>query len=161
MKKEKFWVYLDLNVYSRPFDDQTQEKIYKETEAIAVIWDYVKIGVIQLVSSDILIFEVNNILSESKSSKVIAYIKLRSKHVEQSEQIKKMAEAIHDNCKIKPRDALHLGSAVESEVDYFLTCDTRVSKKSTNRCVKRIAKKFCKPYVSVMNPTQFVKKYFS
>jgi hypothetical protein len=38
MATGKLVVDLDLNVYSRPFDDQTQEKIRRETEAINVIW---------------------------------------------------------------------------------------------------------------------------
>ena len=67
---ERLNVYLDLNVYSRPFDDQTKEKIRRETEAINVIWDQVKKGAIRLVSSDVLYLEVKKILSESKRAKV-------------------------------------------------------------------------------------------
>lgn len=65
MTAEKLVVYLDLNVYSRPFDDQTNEKIRRETEAINVLWDQAKKGLFHLVSSDILYLEVKRILSES------------------------------------------------------------------------------------------------
>lgn len=37
MTTKKLSLYLDLNVYSRPFDDQTQEKIRRETEAINLV----------------------------------------------------------------------------------------------------------------------------
>lgn len=161
MVTDKLVVYLDLNVYSRPFDDQTQEKIRHETEAINVILERAKQGVLHLVSSDILYLEVKRILSESKRTKVIGAIKLCVSHIEQNETIEQIAQAIVDNCAIKSRDALHLASAVFGEVGYCLTCDGRVARKSTNRCVKRIAKKFGKPYVSVMNPVQFVEKFFS
>ncbi len=76
MTAEKLVVYLDLNVYSRPFDDQTNEKIRRETEAINVLWDQAKKGLLHLVSSDILYLEVKRILSESKKAKVISHFKL-------------------------------------------------------------------------------------
>jgi predicted nucleic acid-binding protein len=154
-------VYLDLNVYSRPFDDQTQEKIRRETEAINIIWGEVRKGSLLLMSSDILFLEVKQILSESKRAKVISYIKLCESHITQNESIEQIAQAVTENCNIRARDALHLASAVFGEADYCLTCDSRVARKTTNRCVKRIARKFNKPYVSVMNPVQFVEKCFT
>jgi predicted nucleic acid-binding protein len=160
MAAEEFVVYLDLNVYSRPFDDQTKEKIRRETEAINVILEEAKKGSLHLTSSDILYLEVKRILSESKKAKVISCIKLCESHIAQNETIEQIAQVITKDCRIRARDALHLASAVFGEVDYCLTCDGRVAKKSTNRCVKRIAKKFSKPYVSVMNPVQFVEKFF-
>lgn len=158
---QRLTVYLDLNVYSRPFDDQTKEKIRRETEAINVIWDVVKKGEIRLISSDILYLEVKRILSESKRAKVTDYVKLCEVHIAQDEAVEKIAQAITKTCGIKSRDALHLASAVVAEADYCLTCDTQVAKKSTNRCVKRLAKKLGKPYVAIMDPVRFVKKFFS
>lgn len=160
MAHDKLVVYLDLNVYSRPFDDQTSEKIRRETEAINLLWEEVKHGALHLISSDVLFLEVRRIISESKRAKVIEFMKLCGSHVAQTEAIEQIAQAIAEDCAIKPRDALHLASAVFGEADYCLTCDGRVAKKSTNRCVKRIAKKFGKPYVAVMNPVQFVEKFF-
>jgi len=32
-------IYLDTNVYCRPFDNQSQKKISKETEAVSDIYD--------------------------------------------------------------------------------------------------------------------------
>jgi predicted nucleic acid-binding protein len=153
-------VYFDLNVYSRPFDDQTQAKIREETEAINIIWDQVSEGTISLVSSNILLVETKRILSTSKRVKVLGYIKLCKKHIDESGLIRQASQTIQEDCGIKPRDALHLASAIEAEVDYFITCDALVARKSTNRCVKRIAKKYGKSYVSVMDPIRFVRKHF-
>ena len=159
MPINKLIVYLELNVYSRPFDDQTKEKIRHETEAINAILEEAKKETLHLVSSDILFLEVKRILSESKRAKVVGAIKLCGAHIPQNETIEQMAQAIVDSCGIKSRDALHLASAVFGEADYCLTCDGRVARKSINRCVKRVAKKFGKPYVAVMNPVQFVEKF--
>jgi len=112
MIAEKLIVYLDLNVYSRPFDDQAKEKIRRETEAINVLWEEVKKGSLHLVSSDVLYLEVKRILSESKRAKVIDHVKLCESHVAQNETIEQIANSIARNCGIRARDALHLASAV-------------------------------------------------
>lgn len=63
-------VYLDTNVYARPFDDQTQAMIQKEANAFQAIITAVKAGSLRLLSSDILAFEVAQILSEDKRTKI-------------------------------------------------------------------------------------------
>lgn len=54
-------IYLDTNVYSRPFDDQTQTEIQEEANAFLEIIGEVKTGKLILLGSDILDFEVHNI----------------------------------------------------------------------------------------------------
>ncbi|WP_256973432.1 hypothetical protein [Nostoc sp. T09] len=50
-------VYLDTSVYNRPFDDQTQPKIFLETQAIILILQMVEGRLIELVSSSVLEYE--------------------------------------------------------------------------------------------------------
>ncbi|WP_242045439.1 MULTISPECIES: hypothetical protein [unclassified Calothrix] len=50
-------VYLDTSVYNRPFDDQTQPKIFLETQAIILILQMVEARLIELVSSSVLDYE--------------------------------------------------------------------------------------------------------
>ncbi len=119
-----------------------------------------KKGTIQLVSSDVLFLEVNRILTPSKRARVIAYIKMCDKHVEQNEAVEKIAQEIQNQCRIKARDSLHVASAIIGEVDYCLTCDDRVARWKNNRCIKRITHKLGKLYVSVMNPIRFIQKHF-
>ena len=82
------------------------------------------------------------------------------KHVEQNEAVEKIAQEIQNQCRIKARDSLHVASAIIGEVDYCLTCDDRVARWKSNRCIKRITQKLGKPYVSVMNPIRFIQKHF-
>lgn len=63
-------IYLDTNVYSRPFDDQTRTDIQEETTAFLEIIAEVESGKLALLSSDILDFEVHNIVSEGKRVKI-------------------------------------------------------------------------------------------
>jgi hypothetical protein len=51
-------IYLDTCIYCRPFDDQFRDRIKKETEAFAKLLEIAEIGKITLVSSDILIDEL-------------------------------------------------------------------------------------------------------
>ena len=60
-------VYLDVCCWNRPFDDQTQEKIHLETEAILIIlssdrWE--------LIGSDIVDFEISKIPDKERKKKV-------------------------------------------------------------------------------------------
>lgn len=50
-------VYLDTSIYNRPFDDQTQPKIFLETQAIILILQMVEARLIELVSSSVLEYE--------------------------------------------------------------------------------------------------------
>ena len=47
-------VYLDTSIYNRPFDDQTQAKIFLETQAIVLILGMVENKLIELVNSSVL-----------------------------------------------------------------------------------------------------------
>jgi hypothetical protein len=42
-------VYLDTSVYNRPFDDQTQPKVFLETQAVILILQMVEAKLIELV----------------------------------------------------------------------------------------------------------------
>lgn len=50
-------VYLDTSIYNRPFDDQTQPKIYLSTQAVILIMQMVEAQLIELVNSSALEYE--------------------------------------------------------------------------------------------------------
>ncbi len=47
-------IYLDTCIYCRPFDDQSQDRIAKETEAFAKILKLAELGKVIIVGSDVL-----------------------------------------------------------------------------------------------------------
>jgi hypothetical protein len=47
-------IYLDTSAYNRPFDDQTQPKIFLESQAVIIILQMVETGMIELASSSVL-----------------------------------------------------------------------------------------------------------
>ena len=50
-------LYLDLNCFNRPFDDQTQERIARETAAVFAVLERVERGIDQLAWSAVLALE--------------------------------------------------------------------------------------------------------
>lgn len=151
-------IYLDTNAYSRPFDDQTQPDIQAEANAFLEIIVEVKAGKLALLGSDILDFEVQNILSEEKRAKIEDYLELCSEHTESSEEVLKLGQRIQNDCHIRARDALHIASAIIGQARYFLSCDKKVTEMKQTRCYRRLAKPYRKAYFSAMNPILFVEK---
>ena len=147
-------VYLDTNVYCRPFDDQEQIRIREETNAFEEILDGVKESRFSLCSSDILVYEISNILSSYKKTEVEKYLVFCEKRVEEDEEVKALAIFVRNQCRIKDRDALHLASAILGKVDYFLTCDDEVTKMGSIDCLEKIAGKYGESII-ILNPKDF------
>ena len=105
-------IYLDTNAYSRPFDDQTQADIQAEVNAFLDIIAEVKTGKLLLLGSDILDFEVHNVLKVEKRTKIKDYLSLCHQHVENSEDALNLGKQIQADCHIRTRDALHIASAI-------------------------------------------------
>ena len=117
----KLKIYFDTCVYCRPFDDQSQERIEKETEAFAKILKLAELGKATIVSSDVLIDELEEIVDPRKSVEVIEFMTICEEYVVLSEEIIKLARGIEDKCGITGADALHIASSAETK--YFITCD--------------------------------------
>lgn len=62
-------IYLDTNVYNRPFDDLSQERILEEAFAFIEIYSFVVRGTLKCISSDILKFEVHNTSDEVRRNR--------------------------------------------------------------------------------------------
>lgn len=151
-------VYLDTNVYCRPFDNQGQERIRVETEAFEEILSLVQEKEVILLSSDILIFEVKNVFDPPKRSKVEVYLELCRQHIDESEDIRQLATRIRDNCKIRGRDAIHIASAILGRAEYCLTCDDKVTVEDKKLCTEELSETSGKK-ILIMNPVDFVKRW--
>ena len=151
-------IYLDTNVYSRPFDDQTRSDIQEEANAFLRIISEVKANKLTLLCSDILTFEIQNILSEEKRTKIEDYLDLCVEHIESSDEVLNVGKRIQNDCPVRARDALHIASAILGQARYFLSCDRKVTQKKQGQCYRRVARLHRQEYFSVMNPILFVEK---
>ncbi|MEK6590982.1 MAG: PIN domain-containing protein [Nitrospinota bacterium] len=147
-------ICLDTNVYCRPFDDQSQKKIQEETDAFEEILEATKEGKLFLLSSDILVYEVSNILSFNIKTEVVKYLSLCKNRVEEGKDIKDLAIVIRDRCSIKDRDALHLASAIIGKADYFLTCDNKITARKGVKCVEKISEEYGNK-IRILSPVNF------
>jgi len=150
-------LYFDTNVLCRPFDDQTVRRIRRETEAFERILERIRAKEVAFITSDILVFEIQRIISPTKRAKVSIYLRLRQGYQAATTETLTIANEIIRNFKLSPRDALHAASALLGEAQYFLSCDDDVTKrfKAAPLSVNIQSEQRT---VEVMNPEDFIAK---
>ncbi|MUL38695.1 PIN domain-containing protein [Gloeocapsopsis dulcis] len=136
-------VYLNTSAYNRPFDDQTQPKIFLESQAVIIILQMIEVKELELVSSLVLEYENSRNPYPIKQEAMNRYLQLAGLRQEVDEAIRQRAENLEHNG-LKAIDALHIACAEAANSDYFITCDKRL----INRCSGLT--------MQVMNPVNFV-----
>ena len=121
-------IYLDMNIYNRPFDDQSQVRIRLETIATFSLLQRIKDGDFFLIWPFMLEFENSMNPYEDIGMEIEMVSCVAQETVEMDEVIFDMAKKFETNG-IRPRDALHLACALDARADYFLTCDDRLIKR--------------------------------
>ena len=136
-------LYFDTSAYNRPFDDQTQPKIFLESQAVAIILQMIEANTVELVSSSVLEYENSRNPSVIKQEAMNRYLQMFGQRQEVNAAIQHRSQQLEDNG-VKAVDALHVACAEAAGSDYFITCDKRL----INRCSALTMK--------VMNPVDFV-----
>ena len=140
-------VYLDMNIYNRPHDDQMQTRIKMETIAIFAILSSIRNGTLSLIWSFIVDYENNLNPDEAIRLEIEQLNELASRYVLATKPVRDRAK-FYESKGIKPRDALHVAAADVGGADYFLTCDDRLLKK---RYTLHLTLK-------MMNPIDFIRE---
>lgn len=135
-------VYLDTNVYNRPFDDQAQPRIWLETLAFAVILQMVDAGSVTLVSSSVLAYENSRNPFPARRRWVARCLTSAAFYQRVDGDIRARAEELEE-AGVRPLDALHLACAEAAASSVFLTCDDHLAKHY-------------KGELKLMNPVDFV-----
>jgi predicted nucleic acid-binding protein len=123
-------IYLDVCCLNRPFDDQRQDRIRLEAEAVLLILGRCEAGAWQWLSSSVVEEEVDNTPSRERRSRVRtmlsgahSVITLTAAAVTRAKELQAMG--------FRTYDALHLACAEQAMVDVFLTTDDRVRRIAT------------------------------
>ena len=140
-------IYLDVCCLNRPFDDQAQQRVHLEAEAILLILNNCQVGVWKLVTSNALDAEISltpnpTRLRQVKDLLSVAVIKVRMSDIlgQRIEKLTQLGFTFYDSA--------HIASAEGSESDVFLTTDDRLLRK---------AKQFADQLkVKVENPLQWL-----
>lgn len=138
-------IYLDNCCYNRPFDDQTQERIHLESEAILTILNMGLLNKVMIAGSEILELEIYRMPDENKKQKVLALYQSVALRIPYTEKIKNRSADILSISKIRTFDSLHIASAEEAGADVLLTTDDKLEKMAEKLTLK----------TRVINPLRF------
>jgi predicted nucleic acid-binding protein len=124
-------IYLDTCSIQRPLDSKTQLRITLEAEAVLGILSLVEANKAQLVSSEVLIFEINRNSSQIRRDYALEVVSKAKDFIAMNPNIEKRSREFVD-LGVHFLDAVHLASAENARVDYFCTCDDGFLKKTRN-----------------------------
>lgn len=139
-------LYLDMNIYNRPFDDQSQVRIRLEAISTYAILKTIKEKRFSLLWSFMLEFENSLNPYEDIRIEIEMAALLSAEHINMTDDILITAKSFESKG-IKPRDAMHVACAVKGKADYFLTCDDKLIRKS----------QLIKDKIIIMNPIDFIR----
>ena len=122
-------LYLDMNVYNRPFDDQSQMRIRLETVAITMIFTLIESGYFSARWSFVLEYENSRNPFPERRAYVRYLAQSCDSIVEPDEPIRELAKQLSERHKIRGQDALHLACAELSGCHYLITCDDRLIRQ--------------------------------
>ena len=135
-------LYLDNCCFNRPFDNQTQLRISLESQAKIEVQRMILDGVHTLVWSYMLEYENAQNPFDIRKDAIIKWKEISEIIVLENENILKTAEELL-KLGIKPKDAIHISCAAESNCDYFLTTDLGILKKNID-------------IIKIRNPIEFI-----
>jgi predicted nucleic acid-binding protein len=132
-------VYLDVCCLKRPFDDATAERVRREAEAVAAIFDAVRAGALTVVRSPAHDFENNRNPREDRRLATTLWLESATLRVSVTTTVAARAREL-TGAGFAPLDALHLACAEEAAARWFVTTDDRLLKRAgTERDRLRLA----------------------
>jgi predicted nucleic acid-binding protein len=137
-------IYLDICCFNRPYDDQSQNRIFIETEAKLFIQQRLKKNEIELVWSYILDYENSANPDIDISSSIEKWENLAKFKIEESDFIIKFAKKLYEKG-FGIKDSLHIACAVDAKSDFFITVDKGILNK----------RKFV-DNIRIVSPTEFI-----
>ena len=135
-------LYLDTCCVNRPFDDQSQERVRVESEAILSIIQRIQSGSDQWIGSDVLTREINEIRNGERREALRA-VALEVDETILSDQVTEVRASELMSLGFAEMDARHLAAAEKGSADAFITVDDkllrRASRQKTHLAVKVVS----------------------
>lgn len=128
-------IYLDNCCYNRPFDEQSEQRVWEESQAKIKIQTRIKTYEYELASSYTLRYEYSRIKDDSKRNYINSFVEENTEvYVDESykDELDDIAAKIMATG-VKMHDAYHVASAIAARCDYFLTADDRLLKYQDDR----------------------------
>ena len=121
-------IYLDNCALNRPFDDQSQPRVWLETLAVFVILGLIENHDIFLARSPMHDLENGRNPHHYRQLWVSQCLQLAASHIELTPAAEARATGL-ETIGLKPQDALHAALAEASSADTFITCDDRILRR--------------------------------
>lgn len=134
-----------MNIYNRPFDDQSQVRIRLETIAIFSILQKIKNKELTLLWSFMIDYENSLNPYEDVRQEIEMAASLAVESVTPDESVLTAAKEFESKG-IKPRDSIHLACALKGKAEYFLTCDDKLIRRATTLDIN----------IKIINPLRFI-----
>ena len=122
-------VYFDVCCLNRPFDDQNQDRVHLEAEAVLSVLKQVDNGKWNLVSSDTVIYEIHKTTDEERRDRLLSINNRAQIHVTVDEKIFDRGLIIQQ-MGFTTYDAMHIACAEAAQVDIFLSTDNKLTKRA-------------------------------
>ena len=122
-------IYFDVCCLNRPFDDQGQERIRLESEAVITILGRCHSKTMTLLSSEIVDLEISKIPGEDRKQKVMLLSSISKMNIIIGDDIINRAKDLN-NIGFKSFDAFHIACAEKGQADVLLTTDDHLLKKA-------------------------------
>ena len=142
-------IYLDTCCLSRFFDDQTQTRIQRETEAISTILETFRHGEWRWLASKVLEIEVARNLNFSQRLRVRSLLARANEFILLTEAEVSRGSTL-ESLGFKPFDALHIALAENGAADILLTTDDQFVRRA-----KRVSEQL---HVRVENPHTWLRE---
>lgn len=143
-------IYLDVCCLNRPFDDQLQERIKLEAEAIFLIVQKCERGEWTLVGSEVIAAEIGQCTDRERRERAGMVASAAGKVVDLGPS--EIARALElEGLGFGAMDSLHLACAESADCDVLLTTDDRLLRKS-QRHTRTL-------HVGVDNPLNWLAKW--
>ncbi|GBR77618.1 hypothetical protein RDn1_277 [Candidatus Termititenax dinenymphae] len=137
---------MDNCCFNRPFDDQSQERVHIESEAVLAILKRAQIHIDEIVGSDILNFEINQMADPEKQRKVKELQTIVCSTVKYTKSILVRATEIMNLSSMRVVDSLHIACAEKANCEVLLTTDDKLEKASSRVDLS----------IKIMNPLKYL-----
>lgn len=125
-------IYLDVCCLNRPFDDQTQDRIHLESEAIITILKNIQENNWVWFGSSVVLFEINQTPNLDRKNRLLKLCDQFSDFIKLDEEIYTISEKLKKSG-FKSYDSLHLACAKKANIDAFLSTDDKLVKKAIQK----------------------------
>jgi predicted nucleic acid-binding protein len=140
-------LYLDNCCYNRPYDDQSQERIHLEGEAVLAIINKREQNDNAIIGSLALYLEIEQIGNIEKQEKVKSfYEQTIDGKIRYNTDILRRVKELSEQSNIRTLDRFHLSFAEYAGVDVLLTTDDKFEKACSKLNLK----------IKVMNPLKYL-----